>query len=109
MLKGSDTVAGALEVIERLDPLTLTGGEGLTELMLTGNYPVLTWTPFVIAGIALGRLDLQRPRVAIALAGSVASLLSSHTAPHGFWTRRSTGRRNLFLRAPDAAGLGFDS
>lgn len=32
----------------------------LTELLVTGTYPVLTWTTYVIAGLALGRSDLHR-------------------------------------------------
>ncbi|QIK65706.1 DUF1624 domain-containing protein [Nocardioides sp. HDW12B] len=37
-----------------LDPLDL-----LQELLLTGSFPVLTWLPFVLAGMVVGRLDLR--------------------------------------------------
>lgn len=33
-------------------------GEMLRTLFVTGTYPVLTWMPFVLAGMAVGRLDL---------------------------------------------------
>lgn len=32
----------------------------LTELLVTGTYPVLTWTTYILAGLALGRSDLRR-------------------------------------------------
>jgi hypothetical protein len=78
MLLGSTGVAGVFEAIERFDPIALAGGEGLIELLLTGTYPVLTWTPFLIAGVALGRLDWQRPRVRIvvAAAGTAVAVLA---------------------------------
>ena len=34
---------------------------------LTGYYPVLPWTTYLLAGMAVGRLDLRRVRVAAAL------------------------------------------
>ncbi|MEE6176812.1 acyltransferase family protein [Mycobacterium sp. 050134] len=66
-----------LKAAERFDPLSRIGGDGLTSLFLTGGYPVLTWTAFVIGGIALGRLELQRSsvrRVLIAGGAAVAVL-----------------------------------
>ncbi|MGW7545803.1 DUF418 domain-containing protein [Streptomyces sp. NPDC054770] len=60
------------------DPLAhLTGTDGLVELLFTGEYPVLTWMPFVVAGMAVARLDLTRPgvRSRLALAGGGLALL----------------------------------
>ncbi|MEZ0110132.1 putative membrane protein YeiB [Catenulispora sp. EB89] len=37
--------------------------EGPVALLLTGGYPALTWMPFVIAGMALARLDLSAATV----------------------------------------------
>ncbi|MEU8936387.1 DUF418 domain-containing protein [Streptomyces sp. NPDC048409] len=54
------------------DPLArITGTDGFVELLFTGEYPVLTWVPFVVAGMAVARLDLIRPgiRSRLALAG----------------------------------------
>jgi uncharacterized membrane protein len=39
----------------------------LTELVLTGYYPVLPWMAYLLAGLAVGRLALNSPRVAAAL------------------------------------------
>jgi uncharacterized membrane protein YeiB len=60
------------------DPLArITDSDGIVELFITGAYPVLTWLPFVIAGMAVGRLDLARPgvRATVALLGSGLALL----------------------------------
>ena len=40
-------------------------GTLLQELFLTGYYPVLGWTTYVCAGLAVGRLDLSSRRVAL--------------------------------------------
>ncbi|GGK66774.1 heparan-alpha-glucosaminide N-acetyltransferase domain-containing protein [Ornithinimicrobium pekingense] len=55
------------------DPGTL-----LTELLLTGYYPVLTWGAYLFAGMAVGRLDLRRPAVGprLALVGAGLAALS---------------------------------
>jgi Heparan-alpha-glucosaminide N-acetyltransferase, catalytic len=49
-------------------------GDLLRELALTGYYPVLPWTTYLLAGMAVGRLDLRSPRVAGALLGGGAVL-----------------------------------
>jgi hypothetical protein len=48
----------------------------LSELTFTGYYPVATWLPYLVAGIAVGRLDLTSRTVAIVLAvgGQVLAL-----------------------------------
>ena len=43
-------------------------------LLLTGYYPVLTWTTYLFAGLAVGRMALRNPRVAAAVAGAGALL-----------------------------------
>ncbi|MFH8804636.1 heparan-alpha-glucosaminide N-acetyltransferase domain-containing protein [Streptomyces sp. NPDC017936] len=60
------------------DPLALvTGSDGVLELFVTGEYPVLTWLPFIVTGMALAKLDLTRPRVAstVALTGVALAVL----------------------------------
>ncbi|MBT2392052.1 DUF418 domain-containing protein [Streptomyces sp. ISL-1] len=60
------------------DPLArITDSEGLVELFITGEYPVLTWLPFIIAGMAVAKLDLKRPGVPakIALSGGALVVL----------------------------------
>ncbi|MGY4999175.1 DUF418 domain-containing protein [Streptomyces sp. 900105245] len=73
------------------DPLArLTDTDGLIELLFTGPYPVLTWIPFLVAGMAVARLDLTRTgvRLRLALAGGAlavlghgGSWLALHTVP----------------------------
>lgn len=40
-------------------------GEGIG--LVLGTYPVTVWMPFLLAGLAIGRSDLLRPRTAVAL------------------------------------------
>ncbi|MCX5181500.1 DUF418 domain-containing protein [Streptomyces sp. NBC_00268] len=73
------------------DPLArITDSDGIIELFITGAYPVLTWLPFVIAGMALGRIDLARPGIrakvgllggALAVLGYGGSWLAVHLVP----------------------------
>jgi len=49
-------------------------GQLLVTLTLTGYYPVLPWLTYLLAGMAVGRLDLRSPRVAAALLGGGAGL-----------------------------------
>ncbi|MFE7114201.1 DUF418 domain-containing protein [Streptomyces sp. NPDC057654] len=43
--------------------VTVSGTDGLVGLLFTGDYPVLSWAPFVIAGMAVARLDLKTAAV----------------------------------------------
>ncbi|MEU1198716.1 DUF418 domain-containing protein [Streptomyces sp. NPDC005813] len=73
------------------DPLArVTGSDGFVELFVTGEYPVLTWFPFVVAGMAVAKLDLTRSRVlgkvafsgcALAVLGYGGSWLALHLVP----------------------------
>ncbi|MFF3325040.1 DUF418 domain-containing protein [Streptomyces sp. NPDC002889] len=73
------------------DPLAwITGSDGIIELLITGPYPVLTWLPFIIAGMALAKLDLTRRGVparlavlggALAVLGYGGSWLALHLVP----------------------------
>ncbi|MDD7921259.1 DUF418 domain-containing protein [Actinomycetospora callitridis] len=58
---------------ELLDPsftMLVTDPAGLlTTLMFTGAYPVWPWLAYLCIGVAVGRLRLDSPRVAAALAG----------------------------------------
>ncbi|WP_211363464.1 heparan-alpha-glucosaminide N-acetyltransferase domain-containing protein [Saccharothrix saharensis] len=45
--------------IKAYDPLAQLGGAGLLDLLLTGFYPAMPWMAFIIAGMALGRLDVS--------------------------------------------------
>ncbi|GGN60118.1 hypothetical protein GCM10011579_024950 [Streptomyces albiflavescens] len=83
---------GWADAVVARDPLArITDSDGLIELLFTGEYPVLTWIPFMIAGMAVARLDLTRPglRGRLAVAGGVlavlgygGSCLALHLVPH---------------------------
>ncbi|RLU81363.1 hypothetical protein CTZ27_33040 [Streptomyces griseocarneus] len=73
------------------DPLArISGTDGFLGLLFTGAYPVLTWMPFVIAGMAVARLDLASAVVlrrlvltgaALAVLGYGGSWLALHLFP----------------------------
>lgn len=51
-------------------------GQLVSELLLTGYYPVVPWLAYLLAGMALGRLDLARPRVqAVVVAVGAAAVV----------------------------------
>ncbi|MFF7870874.1 DUF418 domain-containing protein [Streptomyces qaidamensis] len=62
------------ESINTYDPLRRLSEVGVLDLLLTGFYPALTWMSFVIAGMALGRLDLSSGTVRRRLAAVGAAL-----------------------------------
>jgi hypothetical protein len=55
-------------------------GDLLRELLLTGYYPVLTWVPYVLVGILVGRLDLCRGRSSALLAAVGAACVAVSVA-----------------------------
>ncbi|WP_030251102.1 DUF418 domain-containing protein [Streptomyces violens] len=83
----SDTVIAA-------DPLArLTDSDGVLDLMFTGPYPVLTWIPFLLAGMAVAKLDLSRAAVrtrlaltgvGLAVLGYGGSWLALHLVPGAY-------------------------
>lgn len=69
---------GWADTVISWDPLArISDTDGLLDLMFTGEYPVLTWAPFMIAGMAVARLDLTRARLRrrLALTGAVLAVL----------------------------------
>jgi uncharacterized protein len=66
-------VSDQAELSDVLPPWSL-----LTELVVWGAYPAAVWFAYVLVGLGIGRLDLGRVRVALAvLAGGVALLAVS--------------------------------
>ncbi|TGZ11976.1 DUF418 domain-containing protein [Streptomyces rhizosphaericola] len=53
----------AQQSVNAYDPLKALSDVGVLDLLLTGFYPALTWMPFVVAGMALARLDLSAAAV----------------------------------------------
>ncbi|MFE4869294.1 DUF418 domain-containing protein [Streptomyces sp. NPDC056682] len=62
------------QTINAYDPLKALSEVGVLDLLLTGLYPTITWMPFVIAGMALARLDLSATTVQRRLAALGATL-----------------------------------
>ncbi len=56
------------------DPYRPTSIGGVADFLLTGYYPACTFMAFVIAGMAVGRLDLGSVRVRAGMAGTGAGL-----------------------------------
>ncbi|MGW7528472.1 DUF418 domain-containing protein [Streptomyces sp. NPDC054783] len=66
------------DAVTAWDPLArISDTGGILELAFTGAYPVLTWMPFLVAGMAVARLDLSRSgiRSRLAVAGGALALL----------------------------------
>lgn len=61
---------GQLELADLAEP-----GHFVAELAVTGAYPALVWTGYLLVGAWLGRLPLDRVGTAVALAGGGAALL----------------------------------
>ncbi|MDC0773876.1 DUF418 domain-containing protein [Streptomyces sp. HD] len=51
--------------------------DGVVSLLFTGSYPALTWVPFVVAGMAVARLDLTAAvvRIRLAITGGCLAVL----------------------------------
>ncbi|MGK9462046.1 DUF418 domain-containing protein [Streptomyces sp. G6] len=60
--------------VNTYDPLKALSDVGVLDLLLTGFYPAITWMPFVVAGMALARLDLSAAAVQWRLAALGAAL-----------------------------------
>ncbi|QGV77231.1 DUF418 domain-containing protein [Streptomyces ficellus] len=79
------------DAVTARDPLArVTGSGGVIELFVTGAYPLPSWLPFILAGMAVAKLDLRRPRAvtgvgvvggALAVIGYGGSWLALHLVP----------------------------
>ncbi len=69
---------GWAETFTHNDPLArISGTDGFVELLFSGSYPALAWIPFVLAGMAVARLDLSATavRVRLAVTGGALAVL----------------------------------
>ncbi|MDQ1305207.1 MAG: hypothetical protein QG671_1038 [Actinomycetota bacterium] len=64
-----------LDGINAYDPLERLCGVGVLDLLVTGFYPAITWMTFVIAGMAVSRLDLAAGAVQRRLAALGPALI----------------------------------
>lgn len=72
-------------------------GDLIVTLGLTGNYPVLTWTTYLLAGMAVGRLDLRSTRVATGLLGGGVALAVLATVVSRVLVDRAPLEESAFL------------
>lgn len=77
------------------DPLGL-----LSELTFTGYYPAVPWLAYVLAGMAIGRLDLTARRVSAALVAVGSALAVVATAGSHALTERPEVGRSLLTDPP---------
>ncbi len=83
----------------------------LAELTFTGYYPAVPWLAYVLAGMAIGRLDLSSRRLAAVLAVGGAALAVLATAASRWSTARPAVREALMTDPPardDGAGALLD-
>ncbi|MFC3995367.1 heparan-alpha-glucosaminide N-acetyltransferase domain-containing protein [Nocardiopsis sediminis] len=89
-------------------PFRPTSIGGFGDFFLTGYYPALTFMAFVLAGLAVGRLDLRSGRVRARLAGAGALLAAAGYG--GSWLLLNTfGVLDLLLLSqPQVVPAGTD-
>ncbi|AXE87462.1 DUF418 domain-containing protein [Streptomyces sp. Go-475] len=99
--------------INAYDPLRHLSEVGVLDLLLTGFYPALTWMPFVIAGMALGRMDLSaaavQRRLAALGAGLVVGAYGLSLLLAGRNALRSTAEDGSSSSGSGAASMGSGS
>ncbi|KZM35482.1 heparan-alpha-glucosaminide N-acetyltransferase domain-containing protein [Oerskovia enterophila] len=93
--------------------LPMDGSGALTDFLLTGTYPALVWMAFVLAGLAVGRLDLASRRLQVSLLGgglvtSFAAYMASALVTGSWLTAVLAGSGPTALieqQAADASGV----
>lgn len=93
--------------VPSFEVLSEAPGAMVRELLVTGYYPALTWVPYLLAGVVIGRLDLRSPKVAALLAavGGVA-VAASVVATEVLLQR--PGARAALISSYDIAGWRGD-
>lgn len=54
-----------ITLVDSIDPGHLIAEEGLSDLLLLGFYPAMSYFPLVLAGLAVGRMDLRKTRTRV--------------------------------------------
>lgn len=99
-----DSTRAVPSLLSLADPLQL-----LSELAVTGYYPVLTWGTYLFAGMALGRLDLRRPRLARALVVGGALLAVTALGVSRLVTGSAMARRALLQSSQEETWQALDA
>ncbi|MGC7102832.1 DUF418 domain-containing protein [Amycolatopsis lurida] len=84
-----------METINAYDPLKRLSEVGVLDILLTGLYPAITWMTFVVAGMALGRVDLDSSAVKRRLAAIGAALITFGYGVPWLLTRFIDGLREV--------------
>jgi len=66
-----------LDTVAAYDPLDQVAGHGLVDLFLVGGFPAVSWMAYVLAGMAVARLDLTSAEIRrrlVALGSGLAAL-----------------------------------
>ncbi|WP_049887595.1 heparan-alpha-glucosaminide N-acetyltransferase domain-containing protein [Saccharopolyspora spinosa] len=79
-----------VDAIDLIDPGHLIADEGLFDLLLLGFYPAASYLPLVLAGMAVGRLDLRSTKVRIWL-GATGLAVSHSGYELSNWLVEATG------------------
>jgi len=79
-----------------------------TELLLTGYYPALAWLAYLLAGLAVGRLDLRSRAVATRLLVGGVLLSAGAAALSHLLLTTAGGRAVLVEQTPSLFGRPFD-
>lgn len=72
-------LAGVLAVVTPpvtfwLDSFDWSTTPGIVSIAVSGHYPAIIWSTFVVLGLGIGRTELRSTRVAVALIGAGAAL-----------------------------------
>jgi hypothetical protein len=92
-----------------LDFLVLQPFRLVSELLFTGYYPAVPWLTYLLAGLAIGRLPLQRIRVAVTLTLVGAVMAVSAWASSWLLLHRLGGLEHLRATAPETTPFDFMS
>lgn len=84
-----------METINAYDPLKRLSEIGVMDLLLSGLYPTITWMTFVVAGMALGRVDFDSSAMKRRLAKVGAALIAFGYGVPWLLTRFIDGLREV--------------
>ena len=94
-----------------VDPFVVDepGGDGLlVQLGVSGVYPVLTWTTYLLAGLAVGRLALRRRSVGVGLLLGGAALAVGARLLSAALLSAAGGAAELARQTPELGREGVD-
>lgn len=84
-------------------------GQVVTELLLTGYYPASAWLAYLAAGLAVGRLALDRLAVQVGLLAGGAALAVAATAVSAVLLGPLGGRAALLAATPGLEPAALDA